>query len=160
MPALAEGRLAHGALVQVRPQARAEGRDQGADRDQGQGGGDRDPAGADAAEGAARRGQGQGDQEQAATQARAQQRGPRPPQVQPDDDGRALAIVRDAVTGEKIATVRYGLTIGKPIGAAVLADLDGNAVEEIAVFGETVEGRARVQIRRLQSGFLQWFTDG
>jgi hypothetical protein len=72
--------------------------------------------------------------------------------VQPDDDGRALAIVRDAVTGQKIRTVGYGLTIGTPIGAAALADIDGNAVEEIAVFGETADGRAKVQIRDALSG--------
>jgi hypothetical protein len=72
--------------------------------------------------------------------------------VQPDDEGRARAIVRDALTGEKIKTVRYGLTIGTPIGAVRIADLNGNAVEEIAVFGETTEGQAKVQIRDALSG--------
>jgi hypothetical protein len=72
--------------------------------------------------------------------------------VQPDDEGRARAIVRDALTGEKIKTVRYGLTIGTPIGAVRIADLSGNAVEEIAVFGETTEGQAKVQIRDALSG--------
>jgi hypothetical protein len=72
--------------------------------------------------------------------------------VQPDDEGRARAIVRDALTGGKIKTVRYGLTIGRPIGAVRLADLNGNAVEEIAVFGRTREGQAKVQIRDASSG--------
>jgi hypothetical protein len=78
--------------------------------------------------------------------------GPAVAVVQPDDEGRARAIVRDALTGEKIKTVRYGLTIGTPIGAVRIADLNGNAVEEIAVFGETTEGQAKVQIRDALSG--------
>lgn len=72
--------------------------------------------------------------------------------VQPDDVGRALVIVRDALTGDRIRTISYGLGIGTPIGAAVMTDIDGNDVQEIAVFGETAEGSAKAQIRDALTG--------
>ncbi len=72
--------------------------------------------------------------------------------VQTNDQGRPLAIVRDALTGTRIGTVSYGKQIGTPIGAAVITDIDDNGVEEIAVFFETAEGRAKAQIRDALTG--------
>lgn len=70
-----------------------------------------------------------------------------------DASGRNRAQVKNAQTGALVGFVWFDPGF-EPIAAAVLPDMTGNNVEEIAVLGVDMEGRVRAQIKDVATGSL------